>query len=174
MTGLPPSPLLIGSKLSAPPRRKVFFSFHYARDSWSVAPVRNSWVANPFHESQPFLDKAQWETVKRNGDAAIKRWINTQLAGTSVTVVLIGPETLGRRWVQYEVAQSLAGGKGLLGITLEGIKQSSGRQDDWREYYAYGPFKMPNNTIPIYSWIWDDGRKNMSRWIEDAARRAGR
>ena len=168
-----PNSLLIAHSLIGP-KRRVFFSFHYARDAWSVGQIRNSWIGNPRHEAQPFLDKAQWETIQRRGDAAIRTWINTQMTGTSVTVVLIGPQTLGRPWVQYEIDRSQKEGKGLLGITMEGMKQSNGQLDNWTQYTAYGPFTQPYNTAPIYSWVHDNGRQNMSQWIEAAAKRAGR
>ncbi|MEE9214326.1 MAG: TIR domain-containing protein [Thermodesulfobacteriota bacterium] len=34
-----------------------------------------------------FIDSADFETLKRRGDSAIKNWIDNQLKGTSVTVV---------------------------------------------------------------------------------------
>jgi len=36
-----------------------------------------------------FIDAANFEKLKKQGDAAIKRWIDDQLKGTSVTVVLV-------------------------------------------------------------------------------------
>ncbi len=70
--------------------RRVFFSFHYDRDVRRVAQIRNSWVVRAGNETQPFVDKAEWESIKRTGSQAIERWIDKQLDGTSVTVVLIG------------------------------------------------------------------------------------
>ena len=154
--------------------RRVFFSFHYARDCWSVSQVRNSWLANPFHAAQPFYDRAAWEQVKRKGDVAIKSWIDSQIRGTSVTAVLIGPQTLNRKWVQYEVDESLRLGKGLLGITLENMKQSNGIIDSWNRYSTYGPLSGRDTSYPIYSWTSSSGRKNLPAWVESAARVAGR
>jgi hypothetical protein len=108
--------------------RKVFFSFHYARDAWRVAQVRNSNVITNLEKS-PFYDKAEWESIKRNGDQAVKNWIDKQLAGTSVTVVLIGKETASRRWVKYEIQKSIELGKGLLGVHISGIKDQNGDTD---------------------------------------------
>lgn len=152
--------------------RKVFFSFHYERDCWSVGQVRNSWLANPHHDSQPFYDKARWEQVKRSGDAAIKSWIDQNLKGTSVTVVLIGPQTLGRRWVKYEIDQTLQAKKGLIGITLENVIQPDRLPDRWNRYTTYGPFDAKAPTHRIYSWTVHDGRRNLATWIEDAAKSA--
>lgn len=174
MTGIPRAPSLLIRPSYIPKRRKVFFSFHYARDSWSVGQVRNCWVANPAHLTQPFLDKAEWESIKRSGDTSIRNWIDRQLNGTSVTVVLIGPHTLGRRWVQYEIDQSLKQTKGLIGITLENIKQKNQSYDTWSRYTTYGPFSGPYASSRVYSWIAEDGRKNISSWIELAAKAVGR
>jgi hypothetical protein len=155
-------------------KRKVFFSFHYQRDNWSVCQVRNSWLLKPGHAAQTFYDKAEWEQIKRQGDASIKRWIDAQLAGTSVTVVLVGPLTMQRKWVRYEIDQSIRLGKGLLAVTLEGMSQRDGRPDNWYQYEAYGPFREAQQTHPIYSWQLHDGRTNLPTWIETAARIAGR
>ena len=65
-----------------------------------------SWVTQPNREAAGFWDAADWEKVKRQGDDVIKRWINKQLEGTSVTAVLIGAETSDRKWVRYEVKES--------------------------------------------------------------------
>ncbi|SHJ63417.1 MTH538 TIR-like domain [Malonomonas rubra DSM 5091] len=98
--------------------RKVFFSFHYSKDIRRVVQVRNSWVVRNSGESQPFLDKADWETIKRSGKKSIENWIEKQLKGTSVTVVLIGAETASREWVGYEIKRSYELGKGIVGISV--------------------------------------------------------
>ena len=146
--------------------RKVFFSFHYDRDAWRVGKVRNSNVIGNFDKS-PFYDKAKWETIKRQGDEAIKRWINEQLSGTSVTVVLIGKETASRRWVKYEIQRSIELGKGLLGIDISKIKDHNGQTD------ATGVNPLPIG-YPKYKWNHDNGGENLGRWIELAAQKAGK
>src|SRR6478752_4188355 len=78
--------------------RRVFFSFHYDRDVRRVVQVRNSWIVRSEGEAQPFVDKAVWESVKKRG---IEKWIEEQLADTSVTVVIIGAETYDREWVRH-------------------------------------------------------------------------
>jgi MTH538 TIR-like domain (DUF1863) len=85
--------------------RRTFFSFHFERDNWRAAQVRNSWVTKD-REDAGFWDAAEWEKVKKKGQEAIERWIDDQLKGTSVTVVLIGTETSNREYVGYEIKQS--------------------------------------------------------------------
>lgn len=146
--------------------RKVFFSFHYARDAWRVGQVRNSGVISNLDKS-PFYDKAEWETLKRQGDQAIKSWIDNQLSGTSVTVVLVGAETSKRRWVKYEIAKSIELGKGLLAINISGIKDRNGDTD------TMGANPVPSD-YPIYKWNHNNGAENLGKWIEAAAVKAGR
>lgn len=86
--------------------RRVFFSFHYDGDILRVGQIRNSGIVLPQGDTPTgFIDKASWESVKRQGDDAIKRWIDNQLQNTSVTVVLIGAETAQRPWVNYEIIE---------------------------------------------------------------------
>lgn len=69
--------------------RRVFFSFKYKQDVSRAMVVKNSWVTQG-REAAGFIDAADFEKLKRQGDTAIKNWINKQLEGTSVTVVLVG------------------------------------------------------------------------------------
>ena len=66
--------------------RRVFFSFHYKNDVWRANQVRNSWVTQG-KEAAGFIDSAEFEKIKENGDKAVENWIDEQLKGTSVTVV---------------------------------------------------------------------------------------
>ena len=85
--------------------RRVFFSFHYDNDINRSMIVRNSWVTQG-KEAAGFIDKAEFEKMKRKGEKEVYKWIDKQLEGTSVTVVLIGAETLSRPFVQYEAADA--------------------------------------------------------------------
>ena len=67
--------------------RRAFFSFKH-EDVTRAMVVRNSWVTQG-KEAAGFVDAADFEKLKKQGDAAIKRWIDGQLNGTSVTVVLV-------------------------------------------------------------------------------------
>lgn len=141
--------------------RFVYFSFHYDRDSWRVAQVRNSQALRGY-EKTPFYDKAEWEKIKKKGDDAIRNWIESQMKGASVTVVLLGKETSSRRWVKYEIKRSSELGKGLIGVDISKIKDQQGRTDE------RGPSPLPTGT-PVYRWNKDDGYKNLGKWIDDAA-----
>src|SRR5947199_5940106 len=96
--------------------RRVFFSFHYKNDVWRANQIRNSWVTQD-REAAGFIDAAEFEKLKKD-DGAIKRWIDNQLSGTSVTVVLIGSETSNRPYVLYELQKSCQKGNRIIGVHL--------------------------------------------------------
>jgi len=161
--------------------RRVFFSFHYERDIWRASQVRNSWVTKPDRESAGFWDAASWEEVKRRGDDAIRNWINRQLDGTSVTVVLIGAETSTRQYVDYEIKRSYEVGNGMLGIHIHNLKDNMKRVDvlganpfDHWHVTRNGEKVYFNRLYRTYDWIGDDGYTNVGDWVEKAARTAGR
>jgi len=162
--------------------RRVFFSFHYERDAVRAAQVRNSNVIkNKSIETSDFIDAAKWEEIKRGGDEAIKRWIKDQLDGTSVTVVLIGTETSKRKWVKYEIDESLKRGNGLLGIYIHKCPLFDGSIDrkgtnpfDILYFDKNGRRQYLSEIYDTYDWIDDNGRENLGMWIERAARKAGR
>lgn len=101
--------------------RRVFFSFHYDNDINRSMVVRNSWMTQG-REAAGFLDKAELEQIKRQGTEAVHRWIDKQLEGTSVTVVLIGSETLTRPFVHYEICESRRRGNAIIGVHINGIR----------------------------------------------------
>ena len=78
--------------------RSVFYSFHYD-DISRVNVVRNHWVTKGGQIVSGVIDHVEFEKVKRQGDLAIKKWIDSQIKGTTATVVLIGTETLKRPYV---------------------------------------------------------------------------
>jgi hypothetical protein len=145
--------------------RKVFFSFKYKEDVSRAMVVRKSGVVQG-NEMAGFIDSADFEKLKKEGDQAIKNWIDKQLNGTSVTVVLVGAKTCSSRWVKYEIEKSIEIGNGLLGIDISKIK-------DLQKNTSERCGKIPEG-YDFYLWNTDDGYKNMSDWIEKAAKDAGR
>lgn len=144
--------------------RRVFFSFKYEDVSRAMV-VRNSWVTQG-KEAAGFIDAAEFEDLEEEGDDAIRAWIDGQLDGTTVTVVLVGVETCGSKWVKYEIERSKELGHGLLGIDISKIEDFNG---DTSERCG----KIPSG-YSFYLWNKDDGYNNMGDWIEAAATAAGK
>ena len=161
--------------------RRVFFSFHYERDVQRASVVRNHWVTKASAEDAGYIDKAEWQEIEKGGKKAIEKWISDQLKGTSVTVVLIGPETSSREWVKYEVQQSYARGNGLLGVHIHNIKGFDGKTDLPGDAY-FGPLGKDakgndvyfSSVAKEYDWVNNDGYNNFATWVEDAAKAVGK
>lgn len=154
--------------------RKVFFSFHYQNDVWRAMQVRNSWVTKD-KEAAGFIDKAEFEKIKRTGDRAIKNWIDEQLKGTSVTVVLIGEETSNREYVKYEIEQSLKKGNGILGVYIHNLKDKDEKTSN-KGNDTFGEIGKDKNGESIYffqvaktyDYVNNKGYENLPNWIEES------
>ena len=162
--------------------RRVFFSFHYQHDIFRVSQVRNSVIKNGTFDQSGFIDHADWESLERQGDESIKQWINGQLTGASVTVVLIGADTFDRPWINFEIQHSYADGKGMLGIYIHqlkdprtGLPDYKGRNPFENIYITHSnPRRYLSELYPTYDWVADNGYTNFPNWVEAAARRADR
>jgi hypothetical protein len=164
--------------------RKVFFSFHYTRDSHRIAQIRNSNVLSQKYEESTFLDRAKWETIKRQGPQAIRNWINSNMLGTSVVVLCYGAETYARPWVKYEIEKAHLEGKGILAIDMAGMKNLSGTSDysgpNPLDYFTDGAGTKLSAYSKYKTYRWLDflgseyGRYHIDDWIETAASLASR
>ena len=102
-------------------KRQVFYSFHYDNDHWRASQVRN---IGTIEGNRPAPDN-DWETVKRGGDKAIEKWIDDQMKGRSCLVLLIGSNTSGRRWINYEITKAWQLKMGIVGIHIHNLKDQN-------------------------------------------------
>ena len=170
--------------------RHVFFSFHYADDVWRVNQVRNMGVVSGVHKVG-FRDKAQFEKVKRRGGSAVKKWIDKQMHGTSVTVVLVGTNTHRRPFVRYEIEKSLEHKKGLLAIHINGLNDTKrnakriGRDpltryklSDYGYYSGWFDNQFDCHNPSEEGFFWQSPHQvisdNIAKWVEDAAQKSPR
>lgn len=157
-------------------KRNCFYSFHYIPDNWRVATVRS---IGAIDGNTPTSDN-NWETVKKGGDAAIKKWIADEMYGKSCIVVLVGSDTANRKWINHEIIEGWNNGKGVVGIYIHGLKDSGGntstKGDNPFDYIEYGDtgkklsaiVKCYNPTGSTsqekYNWI----KENLANVVEDA------
>ena len=100
-------------------KRRVFYSFHYA-DALRVSQIRMN------ADKQDEASDNEWETVKKDSDEAISRWIRKQIDTRSCVIVLIGQQTAWRKWVRYEIEYAVKKNKGLFGIHINNLKDMNG------------------------------------------------
>lgn len=146
--------------------RNVFFSFHYQNDVFRVNQIRS--IPNIIAESAAgFRDGSLWEEAKRKGDAAIQGMIDRALIGTSVTVVCIGSGTAGRKYINYEIRESLKRRNGVIGLRINHLTGHN-RQTDLP---GLVPPLLTQSSVPIYNYT---DHRSLGEWIERAASSVGR
>lgn len=155
--------------------RRLYFSFDYANDLWRANIIRNSWMAVGM-VADGLWGASTWESIKREGEHAIKRAIEKELIKTSVTVVLIGHRTSLRKWIQYEIIESVKRNNGLLGVYINGLLDQNGivsqRGNNPLDqiYYEKDGAKISLSQLyQTYDWIYNHGFDNFSSWVEQAA-----
>ncbi|MQQ66827.1 TIR domain-containing protein [Streptococcus mitis] len=157
-------------------KRQVFFSFHYSNDNWRASQVRN--MGRVSGEST-FSDN-EWEEVKLKSDAMIELWIDKQMAKRSCVVVLIGENTAGRKWINYEIKKAIELDKGIVGIYIHNLKDRFGNQNN-QGRNPFDDFKLSRTGRSLSSYIrcykspfstskyvYEDIQSNMEELIEYA------
>lgn len=156
--------------------RRVFYSFHYQPDCSRASQVRN---IGAVEGNKPASDN-DWETVKKGGDKAIQKWIDDQLNGRSCSIVLIGKETAGRKWINYEIEKSWNEGKGVVGVFIHNLKDLSGNQttkgkNPFETFTMKKDNKKLSDIVKAYDPPYRDSKQvyshisdNLSSWIEEA------
>jgi hypothetical protein len=145
--------------------RQTFFSFHYRRDVWRAANIRNSKEFDA-RAAAGWNDASLWESTKLRGRDAVRRVIDDGLKGTSVTVVLIGAETSKREWVDYEIERSYERGNGVIGVRIHRLKDQFGNKDRRGE--------TPARLLQHKAVVHDYDSSSLGGWIELAAIAAGK
>lgn len=146
--------------------RRVFFSFHYQRDIFRVNQIR-SMPNITGCAAAGFQDASLWEDAEKKGEAAIKKLIDDGLNNTSVTVVCIGAKTAGRKYINYEIQKSIDRGNGLVGVQIHHLRDQNQNTDSAGEI----PAKLTNGGYKSYKYV---DKEKLAKWIEDAAKDAGK
>ncbi|SRR6266404_7456606 len=155
---------------------KCFFSFHYKPDCGRASQVRNIGV---IEGNSPVKDN-DWESVVAGGDPAIERWIAGQMAGKSCTIVLVGENTAGRKWIDHEIVKSWDKGLGVVGIRIHGLKSLDGniasRGGNPFDSVTHGPTKQKLSTIvKCYDPVGADSKARyewITKYLADAVEEA--
>lgn len=153
--------------------RVVFFSFHHGGDSKRIGVVRNHHITKDDFQEAGYIDGVDWEEIKLKSDESIKKWINQQLVGTTVTIVLIGEKTSERPWVNYEIEQSFKRGNALLGVYIHNIKGldqigTAKGNNPFANFVIEQTGVKLSDLVSTYDWVENDGYNNFSSWVENA------
>jgi hypothetical protein len=143
--------------------RRVFFSFHY-KFVWQVNQIRNMYNIMGT-AAAGFQDASLWEEAKKKGDKEIKKMIDNGLNNTSVTVVFVTYGTTNRKYINYEIDQSLAKGNGLVAVQIHHRRDSNGETGSAGAI----PSKIEANGFKSYKY---SNKESLAKWIEEAAKLA--
>lgn len=145
--------------------RRVFFSFHY-KYVWKVNQIRS--IPNVTGTAAAgFHDASLWEEAKKKGSKEIKKMIDEALKGTTVTVVFVTYGTKDRKYIDYEIEQSLARGNGLVAVQIHHLKDKEGNTGSPGAI----PSQIKKNGFKAYKYT---NSEALSKWIEEAAKLAGK
>lgn len=154
--------------------RKVFYSFHFDNDCWRTQQVRNMGTI----EGNKPCSSNDWEEVKKKGDAAVYSWIDNQLDSRTCTIVLIGQNTAGRKYINYEIKRSWEKGIGVVGVHIHGLKdnnqeQSSKGSNPFNGHTSGG--RSTSSYIKVYDPpfshsenVYGHISSNLAAWVEEA------
>lgn len=157
-------------------KRQVFYSFHYKPDCWRVSQVRNIGV---IEGNKPAPDN-DWESIVNAGEQKIKDWIKEQMKGRSCTIVLVGENTAGRKWINHEIVESWNSGMGVVGIYIHGLKN----QEEYIANKGENPFdkitygsngKKLSAVVKCYNPAGSNSKERydwISKYIADAVEEA--
>jgi hypothetical protein len=153
--------------------KTVFYSFHYERDVHRVQLVRNIDAL----EAQPLLNSQDWEKVRGRGDSAIENWIDEQMRYKRAVVVLIGQQTAGRPWVNYEIQKAWNDRKPLLGVRIHGLSSMGNVDKAGRDPFEAAGLGYAG--IPVFDPTRTDSqttyaalRLNLAAWSDRGAKRS--
>lgn len=101
--------------LAKQPKRKIFVSYHHSNDQYYYNEFSRKFCDT--------FDVVQDNSLERKIDSddpeyVMRRIRENHITGTSCTVVLCGPETPQRKYVDWEIKATLDKCHGLIGINL--------------------------------------------------------
>ena len=124
---------------------RIYFS--HDPDEPRAEVVRRHWLAKPDREDAGFFDPLAWGEATLAGPPTIRQFLEDALDHTSATCVLIGPQTAERRWMHFEIVESIQRRNRIIGVHISGIPD--GKQQ------TAAPGKNPLEELAIA--IADDG-----------------
>jgi hypothetical protein len=147
--------------------RRIYLDFDLENDLWRVDQLRSQ-LLGPAADQAGFFDPKEYEELLRQDTDALRQRIAERIAGTSVTLILIGTESASRPFVQLGIEESIAHQNGFVGIHIHAMDDELGAPSQ----SGPQPTLPAELAFPCYVWDWDLDR--LQQEIEAAGRRADR
>lgn len=108
--------------LFQPIKRKIFVSFHHGGDQAYYNAFSNAFA----DEYETITDNSLEDPVdSEDVDYVMGRIREDYIRGTSCTIVLVGEQTWGRKYVDWEIKATLDKEHGLIGVQLPSLRPNA-------------------------------------------------
>lgn len=146
--------------------RNVFISYHHGNDQFYCDEFRRIFC-NDFDNI--FADNSLQRALNSDNATYIDRTVREQyIYGSSVTIVLCGRDTPLRKFIDWEINDTLLYNHGLLGIILPSVERTSGNY--WTPSTPILPPRLQDNVTSGYAHIidWNNNHLAMRSAVEQA------
>lgn len=147
----------------------VFFAFDRALDSARAEMLRERWDG-PDRTSSGFCDDSTWASVQMRGVEGVVDWVQSEMVGSDVVVVLIGAETTFCGHVKTAIERGVEAGLGVVGIRVHQIPGADGM----RGMPGPDPLFALHAEVTTHDWMPGFSDRFLTDWVYMAAQRAGR
>lgn len=156
-----------GARFTRPVKHKIFVSFHHGGDQAYYEAFSKA-----FHDSYNVIYDNSLERKIDSEDVeyVTRRIRENYINGSSCTIVLVGKETSGRKYVDWEIKATLDAQHGLIGVHLPTAARSAQNK-------IIVPERLHDNIQSGYAtWLsWQDitsSAGQLERYIADAKSRS--
>jgi hypothetical protein len=109
----------------------------------------------------PFISDEQIAEMMDKGLPSIHQWIEEEISKADAVIVLIGSQSYGRYFIEYEIREAVLQKKPVYGIFFNQIPDRAGIKDE--------KGKSPLGSEYLhYDWTEDKGTENIHRWTSEA------
>lgn len=132
------------SDLYIPIRRKIFVSYHHGGDQTYYDAFSKTFSAN---YDAVFDNSLERKVDSDDPEYVLRRIRENYITGSSCTIVLIGRDTWGRKYIDWEIDATLQRQHGLIGVQL-----------------PTAPINF-NNTVTVPDRLHDNIQSGYALWV---------
>lgn len=130
----------------------VFLSYHYQKDN-GIAKKITQIVNNDINNCFNVIEEERHSEKKQ-----IEQWVDSKIANTKITVLLISERTLQRKFVKYEIKKSRQNNNIILPIIVDRKKSNNKK-------LIKNIVQLGVSSKDIKFWYKDDGEHNIIEWL---------
>ena len=143
------------------------FISHYGKDDEHVGGLKGLMAKKGYTLKNSSIDSTK--PNQASNEDYIRQLLRSRIKWAGTTIVLIGPKTHTREWVDWEIKQSEKAGNRIVGVYIQGATDS----DVPESFEKYGNALVGWQSDRVIdaiegtcnNWEKTDGSKRESKWI---------